>query len=471
MERDRRDPSERQDRIGKGSEHVAVFQDKIQQLLGPEASDLEVALGSQPPVSIRLNATKWSLPSKDPVPWCTSGQYLAERPAFTFDPLFHAGCYYVQEPASMLLEQAFLASGLSGKDIIALDLCAAPGGKTTHLRSLLSSSSLLVANEIDRKRQFILQENLWKWGAANTVICGSDPRDLDRLPEFFDLIMVDAPCSGEGMFRKDAFARAQWSPALVQHCCGLQRTVLQHAWQALKPGGTLFYSTCTWETAENEDQMAELIAMGAVPIKIPVEPAWGMRMGVDGLGLRCYPHKVRGEGFFIAALRKPGIHVEERLIGPLTDNASQPEMAAWLNEDRPWQLVEHDQIQFAIDGQHITNIRSIANALRVLSPGVPLAEKKGDEWRPHAALALAGDRSTNVFPEIALSYDQALAYLRGTAIPAKDARGTALATYNGHGLGWLRGAGNRWNNLLPASWRIKAQRPIAPNVPWAPSHR
>jgi len=469
MERDRRDPNERYDRSRKALEHTAAFQDRIQQLLGPEASDLEAALELPPPVSIRLNAAKWSLPGSDPVPWCGTGQYLAERPAFTFDPLFHAGCYYVQEPASMLLEQAFRASGLAGKDLVALDLCAAPGGKTTHLRSLLSPDSLLVANEIDRKRQFILQENLWKWGAANTVISGSDPRELERLPEFFDLIMVDAPCSGEGMFRKDAFARTQWSPVLVQHCCGLQSTILQHAWHALKPGGTLFYSTCTWETAENEDQVAVLIALGAVPIAIPLEPAWGIRMGEGDLGLRCYPHQIRGEGFFLAALRKPGSHVEEGPLGSITDPVHQPELGMWLNEDRPWQLLEHDQLQFAIDGRHALNIRSISNALRMLSPGVPVAEKKGEEWRPHAALALAIDRATNAFPEIALSHDQALAYLRGTALPAKDARGTALATYEGHGLGWLRGAGNRWNNLLPAPWRIRAQQPMAPNVPWAPS--
>lgn len=471
MERDRRDPKERQDRSRNGAEHAAAFQERIHQLLGPEASELDAALAQPSPISIRLNAAKWSFPSNDPVPWCSTGQYLAERPAFTFDPLFHAGCYYVQEPASMLLEQAFLASGLSGKDLVALDLCAAPGGKTTHLRALLSPDSLLVANEIDRKRQLVLQENLWKWGAANTMICGSDPRDLDRLPAFFDLIMVDAPCSGEGMFRKDAFARTQWSPALVQRCCGMQSTILQHAWQALKPGGTLIYSTCTWETAENEDQVGVLIEMGAVPITIPVDPAWGIRSGERGLGLRCYPHKVRGEGFFLAAVRKPGTSVEEAPEVLATDDSSQPELGTWLNADRPWQLLEYDKLQFAIDGRHARSIRSVLNALRVLSPGVPLAEKKGEEWRPHAALALANDRSTTAFPEIALTYDEALAYLHGTALPAKDAHGTALATYNGHGLGWLRGAGNRWNNWLPTSWRIRAQRPMAPNVPWAPSQR
>lgn len=471
MERDRRDPKQRQDRTRNGAEHAAAFQERIRQLIGTEARDLDIALAQPSPVSIRLNTAKWSFPGNDPVPWCSTGQYLAERPAFTFDPLFHAGCYYVQEPASMSLEQAFIASGLTGKDLVALDLCAAPGGKTTHLRSLLSLDSLLVANEIDRKRQLVLQENLWKWGASNTVICGSDPRDLDRLPAFFDLIMVDAPCSGEGMFRKDAFARAQWSPSLVQRCSIVQHTILQHAWRALKPGGTLIYSTCTWETAENEDQVSFLMEMGAVPIAIPVDPAWGIRTGEGGLGLRCYPHKVRGEGFFLAALRKPGTHDEEVDESSGAEEVHRSELSTWLKADRPLQLVEHDQLQFAIDGRHAMNIRSVTNALRVLSPGVPVAEKKGEEWRPHAALALANDRATDTFPEIALSHDQALAYLHGTALPAKDAHGTALATYNGHGMGWLRGAGNRWNNSLPAPWRIRAQKPMATNVPWAPSQR
>ena len=232
------------------------------------------ALDTVPPTSIRVNPAKWAGPLAHPIPWCTTGRYLERTPSFTFDPLLHAGAYYVQEASSMLVEQAVKATGLADTDVLALDLCAAPGGKTTHLASLLTKGSLVVANEIDRKRQSVLQENLWKWGAANTVITGSASPDLQGLPETFDLILLDAPCSGEGMFRKDPFAREQWSPALVEQCASTQRGIIEHAWNALRPGGFLIYSTCTWEEAENEQQLAALVEIGAECVPVPLDPTW-----------------------------------------------------------------------------------------------------------------------------------------------------------------------------------------------------
>lgn len=445
-----------------------AFREHLKELIGDEADALQLALTNPSPVSIRVNPAKWAGPQADPIPWCATGRYLGERPSFTFDPLLHAGCYYVQEASSMLLEQAVKASGLLGSDIRALDLCAAPGGKTTHLRSLLSPGSLIVANEIDRKRQGIVQENLWKWGASNTVICGSTPHDLKALPDFFDLILVDAPCSGEGMFRKDPFAREQWSPALVKHCAATQHAILGPAWHSLKPGGTLIYCTCTWEETENELQLARLTKLGASCMDIPVDPSWGVvraeRHGITGL--RCYPHRMNGEGFFIAMLRKEG--------GPMPRSAARPyaneapsEATRWLRGDVLWNTIEQNAILFAVQQHWAADIRELSIGLRVLSPGIPLAEHKGVDLRPHPALALSSDLDRNAFPVVELDRSSALNYLRGVTIPATDVHGTALACYNGMALGWLHGAGNRWNNRWPAPWRIRAQQPSAPNVSWA----
>lgn len=446
----------------------ANFHDRSRAHLGHEVDGLLEALAAPAPVSLRVNNAKWQGPENERVAWCMTGRYLNERPAFTFDPRLHAGHYYVQEASSMLLEQAVRASGLDVEPIIALDLCAAPGGKSTHLRSLLHNDALLVSNEIDRKRRSILQENVWKWGAANHMVTGAAPALLHHLPEQFDLILVDAPCSGEGMFRKDAYAREQWSPELVERCSFMQRDALRQAWYSLKPGGSLIYSTCTWEVQENEERVAELMEQGAISMRIPIDPTWGVlrtdRMGVDGL--RCYPHRLRGEGFFMAMVRKPG---ERAPILLATDAQPQdhPQALHGLRPDRPWHALEHDGTPFAVDGRWVPFIQWIGDALPVLSPGIALAERKANTWRPHEALALAQDLQRSHFQEVELDLEQAIGYLRGLALPAQDARGTALITHGGAALGWAQGAGNRWNNRWPAAWRVRSQHPNAPPVSWA----
>lgn len=444
----------------------ADFHARLSAQLGGEVEGLQEALHTTSPVSIRVNAVKWSGPQIDVVPWCSSGHYLDERPSFTFDPLLHAGAYYVQEASSMLLEQAVKASGLAGERITALDLCAAPGGKSTHLRSLLHPDALLVSNEIDHKRALILQENLWKWGGANGMVTNAAPSRFAPLEECFDLIVVDAPCSGEGMFRKDAFAREQWNPALVQRCSAMQHDALDHAWTSLRPGGMLIYSTCTWEIAENEDQVERSIAKGGQCIPIPTLPEWGMvrskRNGVDAL--RCYPHRVRGEGLFITLVRKPG----DRTAAPTSRIAHETaEDASWLKPTRPWHVIERNEERFAIDARWNGTIERIRSVLPVWSQGIPYSERKGDAWRPHTALALAQDLDRSGFTEIPLDHAGAIAMLQGSAPSATGAYGTGLATYQGVPLGWLQGAGNRWNNRWPAPWRIRAQRPSAPLVSWS----
>lgn len=442
---------------------------EFQQLLFIDAKDdrqrLLDALSDPPSVSVRLNPAKAFDLDEQQVPWCAMGRYLKQRPSFTLDPLFHAGAYYVQEASSMLLEQAYNATGLRGP-LLALDLCAAPGGKTTHLLSMLSPDSLLIANETHSERRRVLTENCWKHGSPNVIISGSGANDLATMPGTFDLVLVDAPCSGEGMFRKDMHARAQWSPALVQHCAGIQSDLLLRAWHALRPGGALVYSTCTWEPMENEVRVAELMRFGAECVPLQLASAWGVerstKHGVEAY--RCYPHLVRGEGFFIAVLRKPGLRHERPLDEP---HDSDVEQLPWLDGDRPMDLVDREGILHARPAAWAALIDRIGRSLRITAPGVPFAERKGDGWQPHPAAALSLALKRSALSAIELSAKEAIGYLRGETLRAEQANGHALATHQGLALGWLRGAGTRWNNRWPAPWRIRQHGNDGPRVSWS----
>lgn len=444
----------------------ATFRDRIEPLLGPETDALINSLEAPAPTSIRLNPFKPLHPEAESVPWCMLGRYLPERPAFTLDPLLHAGAYYVQEASSMLVEQAVCAAGADHRELLALDLCAAPGGKTTHLLSLLLPGSMLVANEPDAVRRQVLAENCWKLGAPNVMITGSDPSDLRSLPACFDLILVDAPCSGEGLFRKDPFAREQWSVKLVEQCAATQSRIIAHAWEALAPGGVMLYSTCTWEQVENEEQAASLVRLGAEPIELPMDPSWGVqRVEMHGaVGYRCYPHRVRGEGFFLAAMRKPG---EWRIRSAVSSTASASLALPWLRKDAGMELLEQEHVLFARPARWSAELNRINGAMSITSPGIPVAERRGDRWLPHAAAALSTLLDPSEAQVLDLDRTQALSYLRGEALAAEDAHGAALIRHAGLPLGWVQGAGRRWNNRWPAPWRIRQLRSEAPPVSWS----
>lgn len=424
--------------------------------MGADADLLLEALKLPAPVSIRANPLKEAMVEGMPVPWCPQGRYLEQRPVFTLDPLLHAGAYYVQEAGSMLVEQAFHACSALPADAVVLDLCAAPGGKTTHLAALLNDEAVLIANEPVRARQAALTENLWKWGRPDTIITGSLPEAFQPLGTFCDLVLVDAPCSGEGMFRKDPFALAQWSEQLVESCAVRQFGILDAAWAALRPGGYLIYSTCTWEAREDEDQVERMVRLGAERIDIPIRPEWGVQR--SELGLRCYPHRVRGEGFFIAVLRKPVAPAgkEPYRLGnehraALTENP----IMNWLNRPDRHALIEQDEVQHAISTRWAGLADALTATVRVIAPGVPVARRKGEVWVPHAALALNKLLDQRAFPAVDLDRQKAIQYLQGEALPATEAKGTVLMRYQGLGLGWANGAGARWNNGWPAPWRIR----------------
>lgn len=427
---------------------------------------LEAALNEPPPTSIRINPAKAFAPGGTTIPWCATGRTLEQRPAFTFDPLLHAGCYYVQEAASMLLELAVQQSGLTDKRIAALDLCAAPGGKSTHLRSLLHPAALLVSSEPEGTRRAVLQENLWKWGSPNVVIAaGLRPRAA--LAPLFDLVLVDAPCSGEGMFRKDPQARKQWSEGLVKQCSAVQQQLTAAAWAMLRPGGVLIYSTCTWEEAENEATVGSLLDLGAELVPLVLPPAVTAVPGYpEAPGLRCYPHLLRGEGFFLAMLRKPDEWQVQRPATAL-EHRNGP-WNSWLKPEMEAQhATEVDGVVHVLDDGWRLFLREVDSLMRVVSPGIPVAERRGGELHPTPALALNTLLDPAAFPAVEVNEEQALRYLRGEALEADAADGFALLRHRGHGLGWLKGAGRRWNNRWPAPWRIRAASPLAERVSWS----
>lgn len=443
------------DRYRTAADVPLVLPPSVAALLGNEAADLLAALAQPVPTSVRYNPAKASPMVGTPVPWCATGRYLDERPVFTLDPHLHAGCYYVQEGSSMLLEQAILQSGMHQRTLRALDLCAAPGGKSGHLASLITSDSLLVCNEPVPPRRAILAENLWKHGRAGIVITGSQPADFAPLGPYFDLVLVDAPCSGEGMFRKDPFARTQWNEALVSACARTQADILDHAWNAVAPGGLLIYSTCTWERTENEEQVQRLIGSGGEHVVLNDLERWGVL--ASDLGYRCYPHRVRGEGFFIAVVKKPGglpLHPVSK-----TDSAMDPLIGGWLREPSSQAVIPSDAVLYSIPDRWMRSIEQLQAHVRMHAPGIPIAERKGDQWRPHAALALNDQLNADAFTHDDLDLAGALDYLRGGTAglrsnPRTDER-VRLVCYEGKPLGWVYAAGQRWNNGWPKEWRIR----------------
>ncbi|MBR1543331.1 MAG: rRNA cytosine-C5-methyltransferase [Muribaculaceae bacterium] len=435
------------------------FEDIITAMPGLEADDMLRAIRELPPVvSVRTNTGKGvAVPNgSDTVPWCPEGFYLPERRQFTFDPFFHGGRYYVQDASSMFIAHALRQ--LCGQPVRYLDLCAAPGGKTTAALSALSEDSLVVANEIVPQRARVLADNVMRWGSPNCIVTGNAPRDLGRLNGYFDVIAADVPCSGEGMFRKEPEAVAQWTPALVAECAGRQRSIVADVWPALRPGGLLIYSTCTFNRQENEEMILHMMeTYGAEPLEIPTSPDWGIHAAI-GADFPCYrflPHLVRGEGLFLCALRKPE-HSERTAFSPRKTKApAEPtpkEVRRWLQSDFAFSAAGDSIIAAPTPlAPHIDYLRG---QLRVLSAGVKVTEKKGKGFVPTHSLALAQGLNKEAFPAFEADYSTAIAYLRGEAINVSADRGYVLITHRGAPLGFVNNLGNRANNLYPKPLRI-----------------
>lgn len=439
---------------------------QLQQLPCFDEVSFVAAHQQKAPTSIRLHPAKGKsilLQDKAPIPWCQSAYYLPERPIFTIDPLLHAGAYYVQEASSMFLDHVFRQLYPNTEHLRVLDLCAAPGGKSTLLASRLDSSSLLISNDVIRSRAAILEENMTRWGYHNTWVSSNDPRDFGRISNYFDLILVDAPCSGSGLFRKDERALNEWSEANVQLCSERQRRILADVWNALKKDGYLVYATCSYAAAENEeilDFMADNFDIESV--SITHEKEWGVETSYSAQhkmeGYRFFPDKVQGEGFFIAVVKKKNGDETPNL--PKFKTAHNKKIAEQASH-----LLQHKQLHFianergfysAIYEEHEADFHFLKTYIYLRRAGTLLGSPAAKEWIPEHDIAL----SVDVHPHLAyidLDLERALMFLKKEPfeLPQNTAKGWYIVRYNGQGLGWIKALDKRMNNYLPKNWRIR----------------
>lgn len=443
----------------------AEFKSLVEPVIGDKWDAFAAALSENPSVSIRFNDKMQPVTQRPSVPWCPDGRYLTERPQFTLDPLLHAGAYYVQEASSMFLYRAL--NQYVASDSVVLDLCAAPGGKSTLINRYLSDKGFLVSNEYMPQRAHILVENMAKWGCPNTVITNNAPQHFEVLPHLFDAVCVDAPCSGEGMFRKDSNAIAEWSRENVDKCVTRQREILTSAWETLKPGGILVYSTCTYNKLENEENIKWLTEeFGAEYLLLNVEPEWNITE--TDYGYRFMPHKTRGEGLFLAVLRKPETESVHRGKYKLPKQLPErcDKLLNYVKHSGDYKTILHKTIFYAVQKHRYELTLQLIEKLNVLSFGIPLAEPKGKDYILHPSLALSKELNCGSVHAVELSYSQAIAFLRTETLYMPDApRGILLVTYRSLPLGWVKNVGNRCNNLYPTPWRIRMQSDVAVQAP------
>lgn len=442
----------------------AEFESMLTEIGGPTAA-VAAALrsGETPPPAVRVNLTKGAtVPAgATPVPWCSSGYYLSERPTFTLDPALHQGLYYVQDASSMATAAAVAhAVGIvgDGSPLRCLDACAAPGGKTLAAADVLPAGSFILANEYDPRRAAVLRENVIKHGSGSVALCRADAASMALPAGFFDIICADVPCSGEGMMGKEEIAVEQWSPALVARCAALQRAITDNLWEALAPGGCLVYSTCTFNLDENErvvarlidEKGAEAVAVGALQ-RPEIAGAAGVHMFP---AYRFLPGRVQGHGQFVTLLRKSE-NDGRRHTCRTPRNARQKattDVSAWLSGAYTG-LRDGDTVR-AIPTAHLPELETLSRSLDITYAGIETGTYKGRDLIPSQALAMAADLRDDAFPSSDVDLDTALAYLRHHPVTIDAPRGIVLLRYNGRPLGFVKNLGSRANNLYPAAWRI-----------------
>ena len=438
-----------------------------QQLGDAQAEALFEALDGVSPVSVRINSAKWHGEQwGTPIPWSEYGRYLESRPQFTTDIPFAAGAYYVQEAGSQFIDHILRAEGVTSGKI--LDMCAAPGGKSTLYSSVVGARGLVVANEYVRNRANILADNIRKWGLGNVVVTNNDPQHIAAFEGWFDVVAVDAPCSGEGMFRKDEMARSEWSSQNVELCVARQMSILHQAWSALKAGGLLIYSTCTFNTKEDEgvvQQMVELWGEQIAPsAEIEVDAQWGItvsRVG-DFQCFKFYPSKVKSEGFFVAVARK-----SEDAGGRAITPKPRKKIVADANKEMVRELskwvVAPEQLRFAVvadscyafAAEYYEDIKALANNLTVIYSGVEMGQIFKGKLKPEWSLSQSVWLNAKAIPVVEVDVDTALDYMRKRDISAEPfEQGINLVCCNGYALGFVKRIGARVNNNYPNSLKI-----------------
>lgn len=443
------------------------FKKNIQDLLGNESEAFFDALELTPKSSVRINPYKNSFISGEPISWSKNGFILSERPSFTLDPTFHAGSYYVQESSSVFIEHILYSLNIPKG--IYLDLCAAPGGKSTLLSSYLGSEGMLVSNEVIKSRASVLKENIIKWGLGNTVVTNNDPAHFESLEGLFNLVMIDAPCSGEGMFRKDQQAREEWSPDNVQICTARQERILNHSGALVAAGGYIIYSTCTFNRHENEENLRYLAEeFSYEPVRIPMEENWGIvesKEEIEGqyfYSYRFYPHKVEGEGFFITVLKRPddaylqnpkrSKDFKHPFIQRITDTVMIREATGMGDE---WIFYGLKDSYFALKSQFQHYFEMLTIGLNIRYFGVEIGKLNKDQLIPAHEFALS-ILPKDKFRSYDINLEEALKYLRKEELTLDaNEEGWLIVTYKNLPIGWVKNIGNRINNYYPKDWRIR----------------
>lgn len=426
------------------------------------------AHAGDPVVSVRFNPQKIGdvsgvfdrVVEMEKVNWCPHGYYLGERPSFTLDPLIHAGGYYVQEASSMFIHHALSMALGSSMDLKALDLCAAPGGKSTLLASM-PHFRLVLANEIIQTRVSVLQENITKWGADHVLVSNNDPADFHALGEYFDCVVVDAPCSGSGLFRKDAQAAKEWSPDAVSFCASRQKRIVDAAAEVLSEGGVLLFSTCSYSKEENEDMLDYLMGKGCfASIDVGVPEQWGIVHSMsekhNAHGYRFYPDKLRGEGFFCAVLRK---------ISPSASSGQIPSKAvetisgktfasAWLSHPEQLVFFRKENDLFALPEAVFREMLELRSVLKLRRSGLRLGTLINDDLVPDHELAMSV-RCSSETDAVDLDRSCALDYLRKNTLDAQGLdKGWKRVRYKEVCLGWIKVVQGKIKNHYPTPWRI-----------------
>jgi 16S rRNA C967 or C1407 C5-methylase (RsmB/RsmF family)/NOL1/NOP2/fmu family ribosome biogenesis protein len=414
--------------------------------------NLLAALDSATPTSVRLHPKRTAhFENYTPVPWSSTGIYLPERPTFTYDPLFHAGTYYPQEAGSMYLEKVLQQLDLPENPVV-LDLSAAPGGKSTLIASFLNHKGVLLANEINRSRAYILSENLTKWGYSNVFVCNHKPSELHLLDNQIDVLVVDAPCSGEGMFRKDPQARTEWTIANAATCAARQTDILNEVWPLLKEGGYLIYSTCTFNPEENEQQLLPYLSENAQSVRLPSFD--GLKADRIELGFYFFPSEVKSEGFYIAALQKTrGKHSKSKSSKNSLTTGVPKDLSNLLNEAHDIQFWQEDDTVFASTPFGL-DFYTRFKPLKFMKKGLHVATAHKKSWTPGYDMVYSLNLRWKL-PTKAVSHDEALQILNGQSQQWEATAGFYLVTYAEQPIALIKQLGQRFNNMHPTEWRIR----------------
>jgi 16S rRNA C967 or C1407 C5-methylase (RsmB/RsmF family)/NOL1/NOP2/fmu family ribosome biogenesis protein len=437
------------------------FENRIQNQFPSDWQDFLASLEKEPTTSIRYNPRKVKSEINTNIPWAPYGKYLDERPSFTFDPLFHLGQYYVQESSSMFID--YVLSQIKKEISLnrVLDLCAAPGGKSTIVLDHLESHQFLISNELISQRNLVLRENLTKWGYPNFLITENKPADFKFLNQYFDCILLDAPCSGEGLFRKDKNARDEWSLGVANMCSERQYDIFKSIWSSLKEGGVMIYSTCTYNPYENELLLEKLLNDGFLfeTIEIETKDEWNIDTvcSQSTTGYQFLPHKVKGEGFYCSVLRKTG-HYISTLKKPTKDHIN-PWLLQYLDSNllNGYSSYKFKNSLFLAPNYLLDELPLLSKHFYVKQIGIEVEQYKGLEIEPLQGIALLHYEKKGL-PLVDLNQEQALVYLSLEELHLNLSDGLYLLTYENQALGFAKVEKTKFFNLYPSGWKIRSKR-------------